>query len=136
MKRKQRKLPEGWEVKYIHFRPVVFPEPVVSPWDTDITDPNATDNCVVAPDGTRYYSSWGLELFRQGRRDPRIRFAQRGGCTIAFVHIYEAGWAAYGIAWCNKGDQFNKRIGRMISLGRALKDVESRGIELQPRPSV
>lgn len=50
----------------------------------------------------------------------------RGGTTHAFVYDAERNLVATGYADCNEKDNYNKKIGRDISLGRALKELGPR----------
>ena len=52
-------------------------------------------------------------------------FSPRGGLTEARIFDEHGNLVATGSAVCSPKDQFNKRIGRMIALGRALQKVEA-----------
>jgi len=70
------------------------------------------------------------------RREPRRPgFAEteggvsaKGGLTVVKVFDPEDNLVITAKAVCNPQDSFNKRIGRDISLGRALKAMEERGL--------
>lgn len=51
----------------------------------------------------------------------RIDDSPRGGATFCSVLDADDHVVARGSAFCNAKDNFNKRIGRDIALGRALK---------------
>ena len=55
--------------------------------------------------------------------------AGRTECTISIVEGYEPlvrTTVAMGIARCSPQDQYNRELGRKISLGRAVKDLTGR----------
>lgn len=65
--------------------------------------------------------------------DIAMKMSPRGGMTIAYVYRkedLEAGGIAIavssGVAHCHSKDNFDKRIGRAIALGRALKKMRTR----------
>ena len=49
----------------------------------------------------------------------------RGGETVASVFDADGNLVASGVACCHAKDNYSKRIGRAISLGRALKQLET-----------
>lgn len=49
----------------------------------------------------------------------------RGGTTICYLEDEENNVLSRGYATCSKTEQYNKRIGRLISQGRALKSYEA-----------
>ena len=51
----------------------------------------------------------------------------RGGCTVATILDADRNLVAFGEATCHERDNYNRRIGRMIALGRALKNLETNG---------
>lgn len=77
------------------------------------------------PDGytVRYYHEHGI-----GRLVPAWAFGiepiREGHSTLARVLDGDGKTAAEGIAMCRPGDQFSKRLGRTIALGRALKYLD------------
>ena len=61
---------------------------------------------------------------RQGdKMDSGRTLDPRGGETWARVFDADGEHLTIGIAVCNEKDNYNKRIGRNISLGRALKNL-------------
>lgn len=52
-----------------------------------------------------------------------MRFEPRGGATIARILDDNGKLVAEGTAVCSPKDNYNKSIGRQISLGRALKNL-------------
>lgn len=50
----------------------------------------------------------------------------RGGTTCCYLEDEDNKVVARGYAQCSPSDQYNKSIGRAISLGRALKEYEAR----------
>ncbi len=65
-----------------------------------------------------------------GFEPPRLLFAPRGGQTHVII-MGEDGETelAYGHAWCSPKDNYNKKIGRTIAVGRALKFLRMKEIE-------
>lgn len=53
-----------------------------------------------------------------------IQIAPKGGATLAKIYDAEGNHVITGVAYCNPKDQFNKKTGRTIALGRALADLE------------
>jgi len=53
------------------------------------------------------------------------RLSPKGGYTKVTVRDPFGGRLATGYAWCSKLDNFNKRTGLTIALGRALKALNS-----------
>jgi hypothetical protein len=45
----------------------------------------------------------------------------RGGFTT--VELVDRDKKVYGVAYCSEKDNYNKKIGRMIATGRAMKDL-------------
>jgi len=54
-------------------------------------------------------------------RHERVKDVQKGGKTKASIEL--KGKLIQGIAYCSEHDQFNKKLGRMIALGRLKKLV-------------
>ena len=54
-------------------------------------------------------------------RDPLGRFRPCGGATVCSLHIYDR--VVQGVAYCHPRDNFDKRVGREISLARAVEKV-------------
>ncbi len=56
-----------------------------------------------------------------------------GACTVCIIPYDRDGKTCYvrGVAICNPLDQFNKRVGRDIALGRAIKAL-TRGHDSEP----
>lgn len=48
-----------------------------------------------------------------------------GGTTIATILDSEGNEVAQGVAQCSLRDVFSRRLGRMISLGKAIKEMEA-----------
>ena len=65
----------------------------------------------------------GLELLDQVDA-PDCRPDPRGGLTVVDI-ILDDGRTYTGTATCSMRDNYNKRIGRAIAIGRALKDMEA-----------
>lgn len=53
-------------------------------------------------------------------------YASHGGYTIAYRVIKDANAVEYSIARCSKKDNFNKKMGRMISTGRLMQGVNKK----------
>lgn len=53
------------------------------------------------------------------------KWKDKGGFTIAYSPVEMGDKTAYHVAWaiCSKKDNFNKKIGRLISSGRLLKGI-------------
>lgn len=49
----------------------------------------------------------------------------RGGTTSCYIEDEDNNVVAHGYAKCARAEQYNKKIGRDISLGRALKAYET-----------
>jgi hypothetical protein len=56
-------------------------------------------------------------------RAANVSPAPRGGCTYAELYDADDRLLAAATAVCSDQDQFNRRIGRDIALGRALKNL-------------
>ena len=68
---------------------------------------------------------------RDGTREV---LSPHGGTTIALLYRGDAEIpSARGFAFCNETDNFSKRIGRDIALGRALKDLAAQAPSPSPR---
>jgi hypothetical protein len=63
--------------------------------------------------------------FEHVRIESEGRVLSRGGVTFCHIENEDNAEVAIGVASCNVKDQFNKKIGRDISLGRALKQLEA-----------
>ena len=61
----------------------------------------------------------------QNMTDKVARGKVRNGFTVCLIseNIDGKEYSALGIAQCSKKDQFNKKVGRLISYGRALKEL-------------
>lgn len=55
-------------------------------------------------------------------RESKLGFHSKGGMTEVFVTLSD-GREALGHALCSRKDNFNRKIGRNIALGRALKEL-------------
>jgi hypothetical protein len=62
-------------------------------------------------------------------RHPHPTVAPRGGITTAFLSDADGRQVAQGVAVCHEKDNYNKRIGRAISLGRALKAYREQAVQ-------
>jgi hypothetical protein len=81
---------------------------------------------VQGPDGKTYSVKYthirAYESVHPGRFDQAKRISSRGGTTIA--ELYDGDLLlTTGYADCHESDNYNKRIGRDISRGRALKQL-------------
>ena len=77
------------------------------------------------PDGCKVrYKHERVVNWAGGRRTDDI--SPKGGRTIARILDAEGTELALGEAVCRPDEQFNKKIGRMVALGRALKALEER----------
>ena len=47
----------------------------------------------------------------------------KGGSTLAFISYPRTDWVLVGIAECSDQDNYNKRLGAQIALGRASKEL-------------
>ena len=74
----------------------------------------------VVPDGytVKYYHS--RHVGADGRPTPK------GGRTQAIISDSSDNVVCSGYAFCSDKDSFNRKIGRNIALGRALKDLHAR----------
>lgn len=72
----------------------------------------------------------GKERYYYLKFGPNVRAA-----TVCIIPYPSCGGTGYvrGVAFCNPLDQFNKRLGRAIALGRAIKAIE-RGEDSEPVP--
>jgi hypothetical protein len=52
------------------------------------------------------------------------KITPRGGYTIAYIEDADHNMIVKGVAKCRYDEQFNKRIGRDVSRGRALKRLK------------
>lgn len=64
----------------------------------------------------------GPRVFHKGFDSPPM--ASKGGTTICYIENEDNQVVVSGMAVCSKEDQYNKKIGRAISLGRAMKELE------------
>lgn len=60
-------------------------------------------------------------------RHEGLGFEPRGGLTTVSLSL-NGFPVAYGDAWCSPRDNFNKKIGRLIALGRAVKYARETGV--------
>lgn len=51
----------------------------------------------------------------------------KGGQTVVWIE-FAGGTKSYGHAWCSPLDNYDRRKGRTIALGRAMKSSHSRGL--------
>lgn len=93
----------------------------------------------VVPDGLtvkfwheRFPSYYGIEertiltpFFPKELREQKITPHAKGGQTVARLYDVEGNLVAEGVATCHENDNYNRRIGRDIALGRALKALPS-----------
>lgn len=71
----------------------------------------------------RYFPGYYEGVFR--RKDvPHLKPLPTGGQTVAELHLND-GRIITGIANCSKSDNFSRKIGRNIAIGRALAQLES-----------
>ena len=110
----KRELPDGHTVRYTHYRLV---ELAADPANYETLDKYLEDNFHV----TRL-----TDEVRKLVSDDEARVLEWGGETLATVRDPDGEIVARASAYCNLTDQFNKKLGRIISLGRALKDLEQR----------
>lgn len=66
----------------------------------------------------------------KGKRLGELRTLDAKGGTTSCVLILPGGVEIYGTAQCNSKENYNKRIGRDVSLGRALALAEKEHPEL------
>jgi hypothetical protein len=80
------------------------------------------------PDGysVRYWHTF-TNTTPRGRRIPDFRPHR---CTFAFLFDENGEHVSQGVAVCGPYDQFNRRLGRTIALGRALKALRNGGLPL------
>lgn len=76
------------------------------------------------PDG--YDVHYEHERFEPRLIEGRTLNREVHGRTTAFVQKDDGDVVAEGVAWCGIHDQFNRRLGRTIALGRALKKMEEK----------
>jgi hypothetical protein len=60
--------------------------------------------------------------FPDGRKDI---LQPRGGATLADAFNSDGDWIASAEAYCSQKDNYNKRLGRQIAVGRLLKRLEA-----------
>lgn len=81
---------------------------------------------VKGPDGRTYSVKYthirAYEAAHPGKFDQTRKVSPQGGTTIAQVYDGDL-LLTTGYADCHESDNFNKRIGRDISRGRALKEL-------------
>lgn len=65
----------------------------------------------------------GMTLPAKFIREKGLPFVAKGGSTKAVVKL-EDGREVTAFSVCSRVDSFNKRIGRTIAIGRALKSLE------------
>lgn len=109
---------QGYAVKVRHERPILVP----------ILGSRALTGPVV-PEGDEVGFGTRHELDQVREHDPRAFFAMKGGVTTVEI-MSDDQLAARGYAYCRPddelgpGDQFNRKLGSRIALGRALKQLE------------
>ena len=57
-----------------------------------------------------------------------LRYGNLGTATVCVIPVKktpEEIWFVRGVAFCNPKDQFNRKVGRAIALGRAMKAIQS-----------
>lgn len=86
---------------------------------------------VKVPDGMRVWYHHKRTV--RARKDAIMRIDPRGGETVALLYRQEQdpqtdAAVATGTAVCSVNDNYNKRIGRDIALGRAVKKLTARGL--------
>ena len=77
----------------------------------------------------RYY------YLRFGKGSEKVPDGFLGVATVCIIPYPSCDGTGYvrGVSFCNPRDQFNKRLGRTIALGRAIKALE-RGEDSEPVP--
>lgn len=88
-------IPEGYKVEYEHHRNILMPQGIFVPTRFPTKDP----------------------VLKVGLVHPH------GGRTFARILDANGNLVAVGEAQCSPKDNYNKTIGRQISLGRALKNL-------------
>jgi hypothetical protein len=79
--------------------------------------PQVPEGLTVQYNHSRYYNADGLVQPRGGSTTARIFKDVPTEDAEEFTTVV----VAHGHAYCNESDNYNKRIGRNIALGRALK---------------
>lgn len=64
-----------------------------------------------------------LGFYAAPKHEIEFELSHRGGVTICDIFDEEGNCLSTGMAICSPLDNFNKKIGRDISLGRALKEL-------------
>lgn len=107
---------QGFTVHVRHERPILVPVPSTRRFDETVGEDTGL--------GTRH------ELDQVRRHNPGAYFGMKGGVTTVDIGT-EDGPVARGYAYCRPddevgpGDQFNRKLGTRIALGRALKELEA-----------
>jgi hypothetical protein len=83
------------------------------------------------PDGYTVKYKYDRDIVKRERKtllsdNVIFELASKGGTTTATIYDQDGNMAARGFARCRPDEQFNKRLGKLISLGRALKALEER----------
>lgn len=80
------------------------------------------------PEGlhARYEHQRNFNVFRLNFRTESRSIDPRGGKTICYLENDNNEVVATGVARCSDEDSYVKKIGRDISLGRALKELADR----------
>lgn len=68
---------------------------------------------------------WRVEIEHLRKVDAQHNVSPRGGATIVKIVNEEERLLASSLAQCSEQDNYNRRIGATIALGRALKQLES-----------
>lgn len=89
-----------------------------------------------AADQVRFLHFRAFETVLEGTEDGGVEVdvpAATGGATVAYVP--EGVGFRYAIAYCSERDNFNRRVGRVISKGRLQSDTQSQMSEQADRAS-
>lgn len=109
----------GYKVNVRHERPILVPIRGTRPLDGPTT-----------PEGDEVGFGTRYELERLRGTTPEAFFGMKGGATGVTVKDASGLVAATGRAYCRPddefgpGDQFNRKLGLRIALGRAVKKLE------------
>jgi hypothetical protein len=81
----------------------------------------------------RYSNTYSLKVisgveFQRRRNEGRdIRYAHKGGETLVIIRTVEGNGFVVGHAECSEDDNFDRRRGIQIALGRALRNFDKHG---------
>lgn len=126
-------IPEGYVAKVYHYR---FAEEDVIPvidafddWQALIELEGARSEAAQAAKRRYMVMRDGIPLHPATEKPSEYGVSPTGGRTDAVLYDADGNEVAKGVAPCSIHDNFNRRIGWMIAVGRALEQLEDAEVE-------